>query len=70
MPQRQREAFMRAGFSASMSTAAIVAAAVSSVMSLSITPLSAQGPVASESQLTATLNTPWGEPDLQGIWTD
>jgi hypothetical protein len=61
---------MRAGFSASMSTAAIVAAAVSSVMSLSITPLSAQGPVASESQLTATLNTPWGEPDLQGIWTD
>jgi hypothetical protein len=53
-----------------MSTAAIVAAAVSSVMSLSITPPSAQGPVASESQLTATLNTPWGEPDLQGIWTD
>ena len=61
---------MRAGFSASMSTAAIVAAAVSSVMSLFITPLSAEGPVASGSELTATPKTPWGEPDLQGIWTD
>jgi hypothetical protein len=53
-----------------MSTAAIVAAAVSSVMSLFITPLSAEGPVASGSELTATPKTPWGEPDLQGIWTD
>jgi hypothetical protein len=57
---------MRGGFSASMSTAAIAAAAVSLVMSLSITPLSAQGAVASGSELTATLKTPWGEPDLQG----
>jgi hypothetical protein len=39
----------------------VAAAAVGAVMSVAIAPASAQAP---------TLKTPWGEPDLQGIWTD
>src|SRR5258707_8507926 len=46
-------------FSGSMITVAIAAAAVSTVISVS-TRTSAQAP---------SLKTPWGEPDLQGIWT-
>ena len=46
-------------FSGSMITVAI-AAAVGAVISVSITRTSAQAPA---------LKTPWGEPDLQGIWT-
>jgi len=48
--------------SGSIVTAAI-AAIVSAVISASVTYTSAQSPA-------ATLKTPWGEPDLQGIWTD
>jgi hypothetical protein len=44
-------------------TVAIAAAAVSALISLSITGTSAQAPI-------PMLKTPWGEPDLQGIWTD
>src|SRR6266581_1207976 len=55
-------------FSVSMIMVAIAAAAVSAVISVSITRTSAQAPAAS---VTApALKTPWGEPDLQGIWTD
>src|SRR6267143_716488 len=46
-------------FSGSTITVAIAATAVGAVMSASITRTSAQA-----------LKTPWGEPDLQGIWTD
>jgi hypothetical protein len=53
-------------FSGSIITAAIAAAAVSVVISVSITGTSAQAPAVSG----AALKTPWGEPDLQGIWTD
>src|SRR5258707_1029166 len=42
---------------------AIAAAAVSAVIAVSITGTSAQAPV-------PMFKTPWGEPDLQGIWTD
>jgi hypothetical protein len=52
---------MRERFSGSMITLAIAGAAVSVVISVSITPASAQSPAPT---------TPWGEPDLQGIWTD
>jgi len=52
-----REAIMRDRFSFSLTLPA-VALLVSAV---SITGLSAQAP---------SLKTPWGEPDLQGIWTD
>jgi hypothetical protein len=48
-------------FSGSTITVAIAATAVGAVMSASITATSAQAPA---------LNTSWGEPDLQGIWTD
>ena len=55
---------MRDRFRGSMTTVAIAAVAVGAVISLSITRISAQAPA------TAALRTPWGEPDLQGIWTD
>src|SRR5882724_288360 len=43
--------------------AAIAAAAIGTVILVSVTGTSAQAPV-------PPLKTPWGEPDLQGIWTD
>src|SRR5258707_5533788 len=48
-------------FSGSTITIAIAATAVGAVMAASITGTSAQAPA---------LKTSWGEPDLQGIWTD
>ncbi len=61
---------MRERFSGSMTTFAIAGAAVSVVIAVSITRASAQAPVASATAPAPTLTTPWGEPDLQGIWTD
>jgi hypothetical protein len=52
-------------FSRSIVTAAIAAAATTAI-SVSVSQTSAQAPPASG----AALKTPWGEPDLQGIWTD
>jgi hypothetical protein len=49
-------------FSGATITAAIAATAAGAVISVSLTATSAQAPPA--------LKTPWGEPDLQGIWTD
>jgi len=49
-----------------MVTVAIAAASVSAAISVPVTKTSAQAPTASG----PTLKTPWGEPDLQGIWTD
>jgi hypothetical protein len=62
----KKEIIMRGRFSGSMITAAIAAAAVSAAISVSVTRTSAQAPTVSGT----TLKTPWGEPDLQGIWTD
>src|SRR5580704_13999770 len=56
---------MRDRFSGSLITAAIVTATVSAVFSVSVTWTSAQASAGS----VTTLKTPWGEPDLQGIWT-
>src|SRR5712691_4157837 len=61
---------MRERFSGSMITIAIVGAAVSVVVSVSITPAPAQVPVTSAAAPAPAPTTPWGEPDLQGIWTD
>jgi hypothetical protein len=61
---------MRERFSSSMITVAIAGAAVSVVISVLITRTSAQAPVASATAPASALTTPWGEPDLQGIWTD
>jgi len=52
---------MRDRFFSSTMTAAMAVFAVSVAISTSVTPTSAQAPA---------LKTPWGEPDLQGIWTD
>jgi hypothetical protein len=60
---------MRDRFSHSMIMAAI-AAAGGTVTCICITPTWAQAPVVSVSTPPATLKTPWGEPDLQGIWKD
>jgi hypothetical protein len=57
---------MHERFSGSMMTVTMAGAAVGMVVSVFITSAPAQAPVAS----TTALITPWGEPDLQGIWTD
>jgi hypothetical protein len=60
---------MRKRFSGSMTMVAIAAAASSVVISAPATTASAQAPAASPAP-APSLKTPWGEPDLQGIWTD
>ncbi len=52
---------MRKKFSGAMPMAAIAVAALSAAIVIPISRASAQSP---------TPKTPWGEPDLQGIWTD
>jgi hypothetical protein len=51
-----------------MATAAIAAAAV--FMPAAVTQASAQQASAQAPAAAPALKTPWGEPDLQGIWTD
>jgi hypothetical protein len=51
-------------------TVAVAAAAVGAGMSVSVTRTQAQAPAASATASNPALKTPWGEPDLQGIWTD
>jgi len=48
----------------------LAAAAGGAIVSLSTAPVSAQAPATSGAAPAAALTTPWGEPDLQGIWTD
>ena len=55
-------------FSGLIVTAAIAAAA-SAAISVSVTRTSAQAPAVSGVK-TPPLKTAWGEPDLQGIWTN
>jgi hypothetical protein len=55
-------------FSGWMITVVIAAAAVGAVIAVSIKRTSAQAPTAPAG--APALKTPWGEPDLQGIWTD
>src|ERR1700680_3158303 len=67
---RQKEVVMGNRFSGLIVTAAIAAAA-SAAISVSVTATSAQAPaVSGAAQKTPALKTAWGEPDLQGIWTD
>ena len=61
---------MRERFSGSTITVAMAGAAVSVVISMSITRAQAQAPAASSMVPPPALTTAWGEPDLQGIWTD
>ena len=63
---------MRRPFSRSAISVAIAGAIVCAVLLISITRTSGQTPVSSGTGASASagLKTPWGEPDLQGIWTD
>jgi hypothetical protein len=63
---------MRHRFSGSMITIAAATVIVGGHISLSITGTSAQAPGASGTvpRPASALTTAWGEPDLQGIWTD
>jgi hypothetical protein len=65
-----KEAIMRERFSGSMITVAIAGIAAGVVVSVAVTPASAQAPAASATETAPVLTTPWGDPDLQGIWTD
>ena len=67
---RQKEAIVRQRFSGSMTTVAI--AAVAAVISGATTRTSAEAPAPSATApvSASALKTPWGESDLQGIWTD
>jgi hypothetical protein len=51
-----------------LSTSAIMLGIAVATISLSVAPVAAQAPT--NSVPAPSLNTPWGEPDLQGIWTD
>jgi hypothetical protein len=55
-----------------MLTIALAAAAAATTISVSGTGTQAQAPTPAgkSSSLKTALKTPWGEPDLQGIWTD
>jgi hypothetical protein len=57
---------MRDRFLNAAATGAITAAALGAVVALLGTQTSVQSPTA----LVTTLQTPWGEPDLQGVWTN
>jgi hypothetical protein len=59
---------MRDRLSSSMLTVAIATAGA--LVSVPVTRASAQAPAASVTPPAPALTTPWGEPDLQGIWTD
>src|SRR5262252_10308786 len=56
-------------FSGSMPMVATAVIAVSAVVSTPISRASAQAP-GNSAALAPTLKTLWGDPDLQGIWTD
>jgi hypothetical protein len=57
---------MREQLLSSTTMSAVAAVAVSALIAVSVTWTWAQTPAPSAS----ALRTPWGEPDLQGIWTD
>jgi hypothetical protein len=55
-------------FSGPIITVAVAAGVAGAVISAPVTPTQAQSPAASAP--ASVLKTPWGEPDLQGIWTE
>jgi hypothetical protein len=58
---------MRDRLTSSMMTVASTATVIGVIVSASATAASAQAPASAPAP---SLTTPWGEPDLQGIWTD
>jgi hypothetical protein len=51
-------------------TMAVGIAAGGAVISMSVGPIAAEAPAGAAATPAPALKTPWGEPDLQGIWTD
>src|ERR1700726_785126 len=70
--ERKRRTPMGDRFSGSVIAVAAAAAAIGAgvAISVSITQASAQAPLTSATAPAPALTTPWGDPDLQGIWTD
>jgi hypothetical protein len=66
----QKEIIMRERFSGSMITIAMAAVAASAVVSAPMTRAQAPAPSEATARTAPALKTPWGDPDLQGIWTD
>jgi hypothetical protein len=66
--RKQKETIVRRRCAGSMKTFAI--AVPVAVTFGAITQASAQAPLAGAAAPALVLKTPWGEPDLQGIWTD
>src|SRR5437879_3184388 len=66
--RKQRKIVMRNKVSGAMPMVAITVIAGSAAILTSISPAPAQAP--SSGTPAPALKTPWGEPDLQGIWTD
>jgi hypothetical protein len=67
MPESKGSSSMRKTFSGAMPVSVTVA--VSAACLMLISPASAQVP-ANSGTPAPSLKTPWGEPNLQGIWTD
>ena len=65
-----RERFSVSGSTISGSTILAVMAASGAVILGPIDPAAAQAPAPAAAAQAPALTTPWGEPDLQGIWTD
>src|SRR5579871_1721975 len=62
---------MRERFPGSTTAVATLAAIAAAITLVSIHRTSAQAPSQSgDGSVGMALKTPWGEPDLQGIWTD
>src|SRR5215475_10854838 len=61
------EAIMRERFSGSI--LAVIAASGGVILG-PVDPTAAQAPAPPATASAPVLTTPWGEPDLQGIWTD
>jgi hypothetical protein len=51
-------------------TIALGIAAAAAVISVSTSPMAAEAPAGSAATAALAPKTPWGEPDLQGIWTE
>jgi hypothetical protein len=63
-----RDRLLSATIAVGIAAAAVVI--VVSVVAVSSDPVAAQAPVGSGTAPASAPKTPWGEPDLQGIWTD
>src|SRR2546421_10584322 len=66
----EQEIIMRDPLSGAVVTVAIAAAAVSAIISVSRASAQASAVPPPQAGEREALKTAWGEPDLQGIWTD